>query len=209
MSHDPLVIAHRGASRRAPENTVAAFVLARELGADGVELDARRTADDVLVVHHDPQVPEFGLIRDATFAALRDAHPEIPTLRDAIDACGDMIVNVEIKCLPWEPDADDARRSVVHAVADMVRDRADHVIVSSFDLGSVDACRSYAPGLTTALLTHGQDLLTGSLPAPAGGHQWLHPDRLSALRASAEVVADVHERGLRIDVWTVDDPTDV
>src|SRR5450759_1398239 len=48
----PLVIAHRGASRDAPENTPAAFEAAIALGADAVELDVRRTADGVLVVHH-------------------------------------------------------------------------------------------------------------------------------------------------------------
>ena len=48
----PLVIAHRGASREAPENTPAAFEAAIALGADAVELDVRRTADGVLVVHH-------------------------------------------------------------------------------------------------------------------------------------------------------------
>jgi glycerophosphoryl diester phosphodiesterase len=47
------VIAHRGASAAAPENTIEAFHLARELGADWVELDARRTGDGVVVVHHD------------------------------------------------------------------------------------------------------------------------------------------------------------
>ena len=45
MSYRPLVFAHRGASHQAPENTLAAFVLAQELGADGVELDVRRTSE--------------------------------------------------------------------------------------------------------------------------------------------------------------------
>ena len=48
----PLVIAHRGASRDAPANTPAAFEAAIAVGADAVELDVRRTADGVLVVHH-------------------------------------------------------------------------------------------------------------------------------------------------------------
>jgi len=52
------VIAHRGASAAAPENTIEAFLLARELGADWVELDARRTADDRIVVHHDAELAD-------------------------------------------------------------------------------------------------------------------------------------------------------
>ena len=52
-----LVLAHRGANRHAPENTVAAMARAVELGADGVELDVHRTADGHLVVRHDPDTP--------------------------------------------------------------------------------------------------------------------------------------------------------
>ena len=62
MENRPLVLGHRGASHACPENTLAAFAQARAFGADGVELDVRRTADDRLVVHHDPHVDGFGLI---------------------------------------------------------------------------------------------------------------------------------------------------
>jgi glycerophosphoryl diester phosphodiesterase len=200
------VLAHRGASARAPENTLAAFALARELGADGVELDARRTADATLVVHHDPHVEGFGLLVERPFAELRAAHPEVPTLAEALAGCAGMIVNVEIKCLPWEPDADPGDRGVVHAVADTIRATGTNAIVSSFDLGAVDACRTYAPDLTTAWLTSGQELPDAALLAARAGHQWLHPDRIMALRASPDVIEHVHQLGLQIDVWTVDDP---
>jgi len=59
------VIAHRGASRMAHENTLAAFEMAAIAGADGVELDVRRTVDGVLVVHHDARVSD-GRVIDAT-----------------------------------------------------------------------------------------------------------------------------------------------
>ena len=52
-SDAPLVIAHRGASLQAPENTIAAFCLAADLGADAIEMDAKLTADDRVVLHHD------------------------------------------------------------------------------------------------------------------------------------------------------------
>ncbi len=141
MAARPLVLGHRGASHARSENTLAAFAKARELGADGVELDVRRTADGVLVVHHDPAVADFGLIVDHPFAALRRTHPEVPTLVEALEACAGMIVNVEIKCLPWEPDADTDERAVVHAVVDELRKHAtiSDVIVSSFDIGAIDA----------------------------------------------------------------------
>ena len=67
-----LVIAHRGASAQAPENTVAAFELAVRLGAEGIELDVRRTADDELVIHHDAHLPDGRSVR-ATIAAVLDS----------------------------------------------------------------------------------------------------------------------------------------
>src|SRR5262245_21916718 len=65
------IIAHRGASREQPENTLAAFRRARELGADGVELDVHRTADGAIVVHHDAVIPGVGAIARLTRGELR------------------------------------------------------------------------------------------------------------------------------------------
>ena len=104
------MLAHRGACRRAPENTLEAFRVARELGADGVELDVRRTRDGVLVLSHDPVVEGFGLLVEHPFAKLRAAVPSVPTLEEAFDVLAGLIVNVEIKCFPTEPDADPERR---------------------------------------------------------------------------------------------------
>jgi glycerophosphoryl diester phosphodiesterase len=64
------VIAHRGASKAAPENTIAAFELAGRLGADAVELDVRRTRDGALVVHHNPDLADGRVIRDVLAADL-------------------------------------------------------------------------------------------------------------------------------------------
>src|SRR4051794_30057455 len=103
----PLVLGHRGASRDAPENTIEAFARAVAVGADGVELDVHRTADDVLVVHHDPELVGFGLVVDAPFHALRGARPDVPTLAETLDACAGMrLVNIEMKCAFWDADPD-------------------------------------------------------------------------------------------------------
>ena len=70
-------------------------------------------------------------------------------------------MNVEIKCLPWEPDADCPSAPVVRAVVEQrACASATDVIVSSFELDAVDACRELAPELTTAWLTSGQELAT-------------------------------------------------
>jgi glycerophosphoryl diester phosphodiesterase len=210
MQNRPLVLAHRGASARAVENTLAAFALARDLGADGVELDVRCTADGVLVVHHDPAVDGLGLLAAVELDALRDARPEVPTFGEALDACAGMLVNVEMKCLAWEPDADDpTERPVVRGVVDAVREHAVDAVVSSFDLGAVDAAHELAPELTTGWLTSRLPVVDAFPIAAEHGHRWLHPDRESALRASAEDVAAAHAAGLQLNVWTVDEPADV
>ncbi|MDQ3542532.1 MAG: glycerophosphodiester phosphodiesterase, partial [Actinomycetota bacterium] len=96
------VIAHRGASRLAKENTIEAFRAAVRVGAAGIELDARRTSDGVLVVHHDPLVDGRAIISIAATEL-----PEwVPTLSAALDACVGAFVNIEIKNSPEEPDFD-------------------------------------------------------------------------------------------------------
>ena len=75
MRGRPLVFGHRGASAAAPENTVEAFSKARALGADGVELDVRRSADGVLMVHHDAEIAGLGALVERSFAEVRAARP--------------------------------------------------------------------------------------------------------------------------------------
>jgi glycerophosphoryl diester phosphodiesterase len=207
MRGRPLLLAHRGACRQAPENTVAAFARARELGADGVELDVRRSADGVLVVHHDAEAEPVGLLAARPFGAIREAAPAIPTLAEALDACAGLLVNVEIKALPWEPDAD-PEHVVVRGVVDLVRERAEPVVVSSFDLGTIDAVRALAPELPTGFLVHGLELDTAATLARERGHPWLHPGRAQMLE-TPDAVARVQGHGLQVDVWTVDDPDEV
>jgi glycerophosphoryl diester phosphodiesterase len=211
MADRPLVLAHRGASRRAPENTIEAFRVARDLGADGVELDVRRTRDGVLVLSHDPVVPGFGLVVEQPFAALRAAVPSVPTLEEAFAALDGLIVNVEIKCFPTEPDAD-PERVVVHGVVALLDRLAVHerVIVSSFELDAVDLVRALDARVATGWLTFG---LTpaDALPVVADrGHAWLNPDRASMRGpAAADAVHAAAARGIRLDVWTVDDPDEI
>src|SRR5215210_4218177 len=107
------VFAHRGASRAESENTVAAFLRAREMGADGVELDVHRAG---LLVHHDAEpVP-----------------PDAPTLAASLDACAGMVVNIEIKNLQGDPDYDPTNEAADMVVA-LLHERAgrDEVLVSS------------------------------------------------------------------------------
>ena len=178
-----LVLAHRGANRLAPENTVPAMREAVERGADGVELDVHRTADGVLVVRH-----------DADPAAVRAAYPDSPTLAEVLDVCRGRVVNVEIK----DPHATD---DVVALVAD-----AEQVLVSGFDWAVVDRVRALAPHLPTGLLSFGLPPDEVLLTAVLGRHTAVHPDVWTLLTIDvAAFVARAHDQGVQVNAWTVND----
>jgi glycerophosphoryl diester phosphodiesterase len=200
----PVVLGHRGAPRVERENTVAAFRLAVELGADGVELDVRRTADGALVVHHDPTVAGVGPIVAATAAELAGAAPWVPTLADALAACAGALVNVEIKNFPGEPDWDPAQQVAATLPGEL--GEAD-VVVSCFLSAAVERVREVAPGVPTGLLVLPGDPRAAIDDAAARGHDALHPcDQGLDAATVAAVVARCHDVGLRCHVWTVDDP---
>lgn len=197
-----MILAHRGASRVAPENTLEAFVQAARVGADGVELDVRRSADGALVVHHDAELPGRGPIASLVAAELPSS---VPGLDAALDACGDLLVNIELKALPGEPDFDPTYglgRMVARLVAG--RGRAGRVVVSSFDLSALDATLAAEPALVTGWLTPSWYDQTSALETViAHGHRALHPHHEAVTPA---LVAAAHAAGIAVATWTVDDP---
>jgi len=197
-------MAHRGASRDERENTLAAFRRAAAVGADAVELDVRRTHDGMLVVHHDPRVDDGREIIETTRLELPG---HVPTLAEALDACGTMWVNVEIKNDPTEPDFDgtDEVASIV-ATELLARDEASRFLVSSFRRETIDRFRKTAPGIATAWLTPGvaPDDVEAVLDSLRNdGHSAIHP--WFGL-VTADLVDAAHRRGLFVNVWTCDDP---
>ena len=99
MRSGPLVIAHRGShGEGVAENTLASFEQAVALGADMIELDVRRTADDELVVFHDHEVGGQ-TVRSLGLPELRErARTDVPRLSDVLDwACGQVALDVELK----------------------------------------------------------------------------------------------------------------
>lgn len=197
------VIAHRGASAVAPENTLEAFRLAREQGADWVEMDARRTADGRIVVHHDAVLGDGRAIVDLNRS---DLPSHICELDDALDACAGMSVNVEVKNFPGEPDFDERER-VAAAVVDLVVGRSQQaaVLVSSFHLPTIECVRRLDPTIATAMLGYGPATTWAGWAEElaAAGHRAIHP---WYPLADAEAVAAVHRAGMEINVWTVNDP---
>jgi glycerophosphoryl diester phosphodiesterase len=197
------VIAHRGASAAAPENTVEAFRLAGELGADWVELDARRTADGAAIVHHDAHLGDGRAIVELT----RDALPgTVCDLATALDACAGMRVNIEIKNSPGEVDHDPGTVVADAVVAEIGRRRAHgDVLVSSFDRRTLDAVHRSDPAVPTAFLHHVVEVAWSELAADvaSAGHTALHPwDGV----VDAALVGAAVDHGLEVNVWTVDDP---
>jgi glycerophosphoryl diester phosphodiesterase len=199
-----LVLGHRGASATHPENTVRALRAALEQGADGVELDVRRTADGALALRHDPALPDGRLVV-ATDAA--DLPPDLPLLAEALDACaGASVVNIELKNWPDDPDFDPHER-LAEAVVGLLEERGaterDGYLLSSFHRPTVDRVHALAPGLATAVLVL-------DLPEPgrlaeeaaAQGHRAVHPHHAFV---TEEAVAAVHGAGLALNTWTVDD----
>lgn len=195
------IIGHRGASATHPENTLEAFRAAAEQGAHGVELDVRRTKDDVLVVFHDAHLTDGRIIRELDAEQLPAS---IPSLAEALDACADLWINVEIKNMPDDPDYD-AEHGISIAVAGLLSayDANERVIVSSFDISSVDRIRSIDPTIPVAWIVWAQaDPQT--LIDRAAGHemQAIHPHDFLVDRG---FLAKAREAGLAVNVWTVDD----
>ena len=195
------VIAHRGASRDERENTLAAFRRAVAVGADGVELDVRRSADGELVVHHDATLDDGRVIVETQAGELPE---HVARLHEALDAAAGLIVNVELKNAPGEPDFD-PDDSVAAAVADLLARRpepAGRWLVSSFRLETVDRFRKFAPQVPTALLTDHLDDDVVAL-ALGHGHTVVHP-WFGDLTATA--IQSAHGSGVRINAWTCNDP---
>jgi glycerophosphoryl diester phosphodiesterase len=194
------VIAHRGASADAPENTVEAYRLAASQGADWVELDVRRTADDRLAVLHDAVLPDGRALVECAWSELPTT---VPSLAEALDACAGMGVNIEIKNAPVDPDYDPGD-SVADAVVQLLDQRSgcDEVLLSSFTPHTIDRVRAVAPALATAWLVMQGTAATVEATV-AAGHRALHPWDPAT---TADLVETARRADLEVNVWTVDDP---
>lgn len=195
------VWAHRGSTGPARENTLDAFRAARRHGAHGVELDVRSTADDVVVVHHDPALGDG---RFVARTAASDLPEWVPTLEAALEECTGLLVDIEVKNLPTEVGYDPTEGTARRA-AKVVRrmGRTAGVVISAFALPTLDAARRAEPGLATGWLTLAAYDQVGAVRLVADhGHHALHP-RHEAV--DPELVAAAHAAGVAVHAWTVDD----
>lgn len=205
------VWAHRGASAYAPENTMAAFEMALEMGADAIELDVQMSRDGYLVVVHDPVLERTtdgqGFVKDYTLQELqrfdagawfneRFRGERIPTLADVFELVrGRAMLNVEFKLMPIR------YPGIQEALLKLIRDTGfpmDDLVVSSFEHPSLLRLQSLEDRIATApLFTHYPTALR-ALPGSIMHPHWGVVDEEFMAKARAE--------GRKVNVWTADDP---
>ena len=216
MSTKPLVWAHRGASGYAPENTLAAFQKAVDLGADGVELDIQLTKDDQIVVIHDETIDRTsngkGWVKDYTLEELRAfnynrtkteyEHADIPTMREVFELLKPtgLFINIEIKTgvVFYEK----IEEKILALTKEMGME--DRVCYSSFNHYTVTRIHELNPDAEVGFL-----YADGPIDMPAYGVKHgvnaLHP-ALYNLQYDG-FVKECKEKGLKLNVWTVNERT--
>jgi len=207
----PRVIAHRGAAAERPENTVPAYALALEQGADMIEIDLHRTRDGVVVVLHDAGLERLGGSGEVGEASLAElltldagGGERIPTLDDVLDAFGDRIpFDLELK---WGRHG--LYEGLEAAVLDAVERRGllDRTLLSCFHAPVLETLRRAAPAARLALLVsrHRPD---GALErARSLGAEAVNPE---ASLVTPEWVEAAHGEGLAVYPYTVDDEAEM
>lgn len=216
-----LNLAHRGASGHAPQNTLAAFLLAAEMGADGIELDVHLSADGKAVVIHDDTVDAttngHGRVSQMTLAELKAldagswfapnfAGEGIPTLEEVFETVGHrLLINVEIKVEkghhPPEQEAETVRLIEDHGLV-------DRVIISSFNPVSLRRVRKLNPHIALGLLYAQAETNLFPFIATLMGTRYkaLHPQ---FTLVNPQYMQKARDRGLYVNVWTVNKAQDM
>ncbi len=183
------IVAHRGANREAPENTIAAFQRALEIGVHGIELDVQLTRDAVPVVHHDAKLRGTDRpIASLSLAELR-ASSDTPTLDEVLELVDKRCqLYVEIKAA-----------AAVASVVERLKTRHSWCAVHSFDHRIVANARLLDPDLTTGILLVSYLVdIVAALRAAGARDLWQQADYVDR-----DLVDRVHDAGGRVFAWTV------
>ena len=215
----PIIIAHRGDKTHAPENTLAAFKLAAENGADAIEFDVKLTADERVIVLHDQTVNRTttgtGKIFQLPFAVVRDLDAggwfsedyrgeRIPTLDEVFETVGKRLyINIELTNYATPGDG------LVPKVVDLVKKHGlqDRMLFSSFFARNLQITRSLLPEVPRGLLC-----MRGILGSWGRTFTWrgdyfaLHPYLTDV---DPGLVNRVQAAGKRVHVWTVNSEEDL
>ena len=213
-----LIFAHRGARAYLPDNTLEAFELAHKMGAEGIELDVRFSADGAVVVCHETKLDGMtdatGPVAERTLAELKALDVGygfytgekkgffMPTLDEVYDLVAplDMIVNVEIKVADPAIVAECDKIAVRHGMR-------DKIIYSSFNHYQIKRVQDEIPGAFIAPL-YTWNLLNPwnycvDIGAPA-----VHP-HFEVIKVTEDYVKKCHEKGIRVHPWTVNGEDDI
>ena len=215
------ICAHSGFSSQYPENTMTAFRKALEAGADGIEFDARLTADGQIVIMHDPTVDRTtngkGKVRNLSFAEIRklDAglkkgmvfeNERVPMLEEVLaEFGGKLLLNIEL-CNYDEGD----ERVLANETVELIEkyDLIDSVIVSSFRFNNLVYVKDMNPGISCGLLALqgikgflARNLLNHSVSVDA-----VHPYYTDV---SEKLIRREQQCGRKVRAYTVNDPKDI
>ncbi len=221
----PQIVAHRGASHDAPENTLAAFRLGFEQGADAIEGDFRMTRDGVIIAMHDADLRRTTgdprRVKDVDFEDVQQLDAgswgrwaggafigeRVPRLEEVLAIVPEArVLFIEVK----------GTRTMVPALIETIARSAldrDRVAIISFDARVIAACKRKIPEVKALWIAAFKD--AGGIWTPTAAEAIAHAKRMSAdgidVQANPEVVtsefvAEVHAAGLECHVWTIDDP---
>ncbi len=206
------VLAHRGASAYAPENTLSAFRLAIEQHADWLELDVQQTRDGRLVVFHDLRMERttngFGPLRDLSLEQVQQldagswfdtqfAGERVPTFEEVVALARESGIRIfpEVKDPRFYPGIEERMAAVIAA-----NGYEDNTIIQSFDMSSLEKLRQANPRLKMAALYTAAAPLRGDPPAGVTviGPPW------ELVGNDPNLVRDAHAAGRQVVVWSVD-----
>ncbi len=210
------VIAHRGVSSLAPENTIAAFAKCLEVGASWFEFDVRPLQDGTLAVIHDDTLGRTtsgtGLVHETTFSTLRrlDAgiwfgdqfrFERVPELTSVVELLNETRLSANLELKPPLPHLREAVCEAVERVASKIKN-PNKLLVSSFDSKVLERLSMFDLAYILDAAALRADFRGYMDRAKSMGCKAIHPEHHGV---TEEMIGAMHEEGFEVNVWTVDD----
>jgi len=210
-----MILAHRGSSACCPENTLEAFSLAVDQGADGIELDVHLSKDGEIVVAHDAMIDRVsdgkGHINDYTLDELKKFNfgklfpgrsCSIPALKEVFSLIKptSLSLNIELKCV--DRIYNDLHVKLVNLAKEYSME--DRIIYSSFNHYYLKSIQRASPYSQIGLL-YEMAMVDPWVYANYMNAQWINP-YYKIIAAFPETVSRCHACGIKVSAWTLDDP---
>jgi glycerophosphoryl diester phosphodiesterase len=206
--HLPKVIAHRGASQIAPENTLIAFEKAHELGALWIELDVMLTKDNVAIIHHDDTFKRIldldQNVQQTLYSQIKDldaGNGRIPTLEQTLTLCADLNLSINIELKTTYDYAEQTALKTLEILSQFKFFTPENILFSSQEILALQTIQAKAPEYKLGLVAdHWEDVNKAlkqdlKLYALSLHYPMLEKDNMTAMRA----------RGYQVLAFTVND----